>query len=97
MTYEDACNEMPSALDRELVSRQASDLISSYVGETEQKLARLFRECDPARTVLLLDEVDRFLSDRRQARHSWERTQVNELLQQMETYPGIFIAATNSN
>lgn len=26
---------------------------------------------------------------------SWERTQVNELLQQMERYPGIFIAATN--
>lgn len=86
---------LATALDRELVSRQASDLISPYVGETEQNLARLFRECDPARTVLLLDEVDSFLSDRRQARHAWERTAVNELLQQMETYPGIFIAATN--
>ena len=86
---------LAEALDRELVSRQASDLISPYVGETEQNLARLFRECDPARTVLLLDEVDSFLSDRRQAQHSWERTAVNELLQQMETYPGIFIAATN--
>jgi transitional endoplasmic reticulum ATPase len=43
----------------------------------------------------LLDEVDSFLSDRTQARHSWERTQVNELLQQMERYPGILIAATN--
>jgi SpoVK/Ycf46/Vps4 family AAA+-type ATPase len=86
---------LAEALDRELVSRQASDLISPYVGETEQNLARLFRECDPARTVLLLDEVDSFLSDRRQARHAWERTAVNELLQQMETYPGIFIAATN--
>jgi SpoVK/Ycf46/Vps4 family AAA+-type ATPase len=86
---------LATALDRELVARQASDLISPYVGETEQNLARLFRECDPAHSVLLLDEVDSFLADRRAARHSWERTQVNELLQQMEHYPGIFIAATN--
>ncbi|WP_295392747.1 ATP-binding protein [uncultured Thiodictyon sp.] len=86
---------LAEALDRELVAREASDLISPYVGQTEQNLARLFRECDPAHSVLLLDEVDSFLSDRRAARHSWERTQVNELLQQMERYPGIFIAATN--
>ena len=86
---------LAEALDRELVARQASDLISKYVGETEQNLARLFRDADPQRTLLLLDEVDSFLMDRRQAEHSWERTQVNELLQQMERYPGIFIAATN--
>jgi len=86
---------LAEALDRELVARQASDLVSPYVGATEQNLARLFRDADPATTVLLLDEVDSFLSDRTQARHSWERTQVNELLQQMERYPGIFIAATN--
>ena len=86
---------LAEALDCELVTRQASDLIAPYVGQTEQNLAQLFRGCDPAHTVLLLDEVDSFLADRRQARHSWERTQVNELLQQMERYPEIFIAATN--
>ena len=86
---------LAEALDRELVARQASDLVSPYVGETEQNLARLFRASDPAHTVLLLDEVDSFLADRRAARHGWERTQVNELLQQMEGFPGIFIAATN--
>ncbi|MEA3641808.1 MAG: AAA family ATPase [Lamprobacter sp.] len=86
---------LAEALDRELIARQASDLISAYVGETEQNLARLFASVDPARSVLLLDEVDSFLADRRQAQRSWERTQVNELLQQMERYPGIFIAATN--
>ncbi|MBK5941489.1 AAA family ATPase [Halochromatium roseum] len=86
---------LAEALDRELVARQASDLISPYVGETEQQLARLFASVDPKRSVLLLDEVDSFLAARRQARHGWERTQVNELLQQMECFPGIFIAATN--
>jgi SpoVK/Ycf46/Vps4 family AAA+-type ATPase len=86
---------LAEALDRELIARQASDLISPYVGETEGNLAELFVSIDPERSVLLLDEVDSFLAERRQARHSWERTQVNELLQQMERFPGIFIAATN--
>lgn len=83
------------ALDRELVARRASDLLSPYVGETEQNLARLFQECDPQHALLVLDEVDSFLSDRRQAQRLWERTQVNELLQHMERWPGLFIAATN--
>ena len=45
--------------------------------------------------MLLLDEVDSFLQDRRQARQSWEVTLVNEMLTQMETFHGIFIASTN--
>ena len=77
------------------MARQASDLISKWVGETERNLAKLFHDCDPESSVLLLDEVDSFLAERREAQHAWERTQVNELLQQMERYPGIFIAATN--
>jgi len=86
---------LAEALDRELIARQASDLVSKYVGETEQNLARLFRETDAEHSVLLLDEVDSFLADRSRAEHSWERTEVNELLQQLERFPGIFIAATN--
>ena len=45
--------------------------------------------------MLLIDEADTFLSDRSVACHSWERSQVNELLQCMERFDGIFIAATN--
>ena len=45
--------------------------------------------------MLLLDEADSFLQDRRHARHSWEVTQVNELLVAMERFPGTFIACTN--
>ena len=45
--------------------------------------------------ILLLDEVDSFLQDRRNARHSWEISAVNEMLTQMESYRGLFIASTN--
>ena len=86
---------LAAALDRELVAFPASDLLSPWNGETERNLAALFRDGDPRQTVLLLDEVDSFLTARQAARQAWERTQVNELLQQMERYPGIFIAATN--
>jgi SpoVK/Ycf46/Vps4 family AAA+-type ATPase len=43
----------------------------------------------------VLDEADSLLMDRRSARQSWEVTQVNELLTQMEDFPGIFICTTN--
>jgi transitional endoplasmic reticulum ATPase len=86
---------LADALGRELVVRTSADLVSKYVGETERNLAALFNELDAERSVLFLDEVDSLLRDRRQARHSWESTQVNELLQQIERFPGIFIAATN--
>ena len=86
---------LADALDRELVVKASSDLVSPYVGETERNLARLFAELDAAHSVLLLDEVDSLLRDRRQARHGWEATQVNELLQRMERFGGIFIAAAN--
>ena len=86
---------LADALDRELVVRRASELKSKYVGETEQQIAALFNETDPARSVLFLDEVDSFLRDRTRAERSWEVSEVNELLQHMEAFPGIFVAATN--
>jgi len=82
-------------LDRELIVATASQVLSPYVGETEQNLADLFEQNDPDHAVILLDEVDSFLSDRGNAERNWERTQVNELLQQIERFPGVFIAATN--
>jgi SpoVK/Ycf46/Vps4 family AAA+-type ATPase len=39
--------------------------------------------------------VDSFLQERREATQSWEITQVNEILTQMESCSGVFIATTN--
>lgn len=86
---------LADALDRELVVKASSDIVSPYVGETERNIANLFAEIDTDHSVLLLDEVDSLLRDRRKAHHSWEATRVNELLQQMERFQGIFISATN--
>ena len=74
---------------------KASDLISSYSGETEQRIAAAFAEAKSEEAILFLDEIDSFLQDRSGASHSWEVTQVNELLQQMEDFGGVMVGATN--
>jgi len=83
------------ALDRPLMVRRASDLLGSYVGQTEQHIAKMFRYARDEGAVLFLDEADSFLRDREEAWQSWEVTQVNELLTQMESFDGIFVCATN--
>jgi len=45
--------------------------------------------------VLLLDEADSFLQDRRGAQRTYEVTEVNEMLQGMERHKGVFICTTN--
>lgn len=75
--------------------KRASDLISKWVGDTEKNIARAFHEAEQDGALLLIDEVDSFLQDRRTAQHGWEVSEVNEMLTQMESFPGIFIASTN--
>lgn len=82
-------------LDIPLSVKRASDLISPYVGESEQNIADAFRRAAQDGALLMIDEVDSFLMDRRGAQRSWEVSMVNEMLTQMEAYPGIFIASTN--
>ena len=82
-------------LNKELLLKRASDLISPYVGETEVNIARMFKEARREKAVLLLDEADTFLLSRKDAKYSWEVSMVNELLTQMEVFEGVFICATN--
>ncbi|MCJ0765511.1 ATP-binding protein [Variovorax terrae] len=82
-------------LDRPLIIKQASDLMSKFVGETEQNMAAMFQEAESEKAVLLLDEADSFLQDRRGAQRTYEVTEVNEMLQGMERFAGIFVCTTN--
>ena len=84
-----------AALGRPLMIRQTSDIASKYVGETEQNMARMFAEAQSEGAVLLLDEADSFLRSRRMAERHYEVTEVNEMLQGMERFGGVFICTTN--
>jgi SpoVK/Ycf46/Vps4 family AAA+-type ATPase len=84
-----------SELQRPLIVRQASDLVSKFVGETEQNMAKMFEEAQSENALLLLDEADSFLRSRQRAERSYEVTEVNEMLQGMERFGGLFICTTN--
>ncbi|MEA1052942.1 AAA family ATPase, partial [Lamprobacter modestohalophilus] len=87
--------EVARRLEQPLLIKRASDLLGAFVGQTEQAIAAMFAEARADQAILLLDEADSFLRSRAAARQSWEVTQVNELLTQMEAFDGIFICTTN--
>lgn len=86
---------LAKAIGRPLIVKQASDLMSKYIGETEQNMAAMFKEAEAEQAVLLLDEADSFLQDRRGAQRTYEVTEVNEMLQGMERFNGVFVCTTN--
>ena len=82
-------------LGSKILLKRASDILSKWVGESEQNIRDAFEEAERTESILLFDEADSFFADRNSAEHSWERTQVNEFLTQMEEFPGILICTTN--
>ena len=82
-------------LDRKVLVVKGSDLLSKWVGESEQNIAKAFHRAEAEHAILFFDEVDGLVQSRERAHASWEVTQVNELLRHMENFDGVMIAATN--
>ena len=79
----------------DIIMKRASDLISPYVGETEQNIAAAFAESKSQKAMLIFDEADTFLQNRNNAVRSWEVAQVNEMLTWMESHELPFVCTTN--
>jgi len=88
-------NALARMLDKPLLEKRASDLLSAYVGETEQRICEAFEEALEEDAVLFIDEIDGLLANRDMAHRNWEVTQVNELLEQLGEYSGVVVIATN--
>ena len=84
-----------SVLNTKVEVRMGSDLLSMYVGRTEHNIKAAFAQAEAEHAILFLDEIDGLVQSRDRANRSWEVTQVNELLYQMENFNGIMIGATN--
>ncbi|MBR2871872.1 MAG: ATP-binding protein [Lentisphaeria bacterium] len=82
-------------LGRKLAVKNASDLLNMYVGGTEARIAAAFAEAELNGEILFFDEGDSLLGARDGAVRSWEVSQVNTLLAEMEKFRGIFIISTN--
>ena len=86
---------LAKTLNQKVSVKMGSDLLSMYVGGTEQNIKRAFAEAETDNAILFLDEIDGLVQDRSGASKSWEVTQVNELLYQMENFKGVMVGATN--
>jgi len=78
-----------------VIEKRASDLVSKWLGESEQNIARAFSDARADGAMLIFDEADSLLADRRGAERSWEVSQVNEMLTWMESHPLPFVCTTN--
>ncbi len=86
---------LAAQLGMEVMQQRASDLLSMWVGESEKQIAAAFQTARARRAMLVIDEADSLLADRREAVRSWEVTQVNEMLTWMESHPLPFVCTTN--
>lgn len=86
---------LAGTIRRECVVKKASDLLGSYVGESEKAIAAMFADAEARGQVLVIDEVDSFVFSRESAHHSWEATMVNEFLTQLEECRCFCICTTN--
>ena len=83
------------SLGKGIITKNASDILGMFVGESEKNIAKAFEEAKKQKKILLFDEVDSFFRERSYASQSWEITLVNEFLTQMEKIEGIVICTTN--
>jgi transitional endoplasmic reticulum ATPase len=82
-------------LEKPVLLKTGSDLLRPYVGQTEREIAGMFRAARDQKAILFVDEVDSFSQPPHRAHHSWEVTQVNEFLGELERFGGTFVGATN--
>jgi hypothetical protein len=75
-----------------------SSVVSKYIGETEKNLSAIFEEAHMSNAVLFFDEADALFGKRSEVKDAHDRyanLEVAYLLQQLETYEGVAILATN--
>ncbi len=71
------------------------DILYGKLGVSERVIAKLFEEAARNLEVLIFDEADSFLYDRRNVDKQWERQLINEFLRHLETHTQPVICTTN--
>lgn len=94
-----AAGAVAKSLGLDLYIVDLSRVMSKWVGETEQNLARVFDEAEASSVALLFDEADSLFGKRssevKSASDRYANITVNYLLQRMERYRGLAILTTN--
>lgn len=87
--------EVSKKMNRALKIVRPSEVLSKWVGETEQNISKIFKEAAKEHSILLVDEADSFLHNRGDSVNHFEDSKVNSFLVEIERYPGILFCSTN--
>lgn len=94
-----AAEVLANELNRPLERVHLPNLVSKWVGETGENLAKLFAAATASNAILLLDEADALLSKRvsngSKSSDRYANMEINILLQELERFNGISILTTN--
>jgi len=75
-----------------------SRVMSKWIGETEQNLAKVFDSAEEGQALILFDEADSLFGKRTEVRTSVDRyanLETNYLLQRLDTFEGVAVLTTN--
>ena len=75
-----------------------SRIVSKWIGETEQNLAKAFDQAQQSHAILFFDEADSLFAKRTAVQSSTDRyanMEVNYLLQRIDAHEGVVLLATN--
>ncbi|MBN1284767.1 MAG: ATP-binding protein [Anaerolineae bacterium] len=93
-----AASVIAQELGLELYKIDLSGVVSKYIGETEKNLRVIFDEARTSNAILFFDEADALFGKRSEVKDAHDRyanIETAYLLQQIESYDGITVLATN--
>jgi hypothetical protein len=91
-----AAEVLAEEVGRPLHRVDLSQVVSTYVGETEKNLGRVFDAAEDNGAILLLDEADALFGTRSEAKDSRHADIVAFIWERIESHPGLVIFATTS-
>jgi AAA+ superfamily predicted ATPase len=90
-----AANCLAKELNKKLLMVRYDQLQNCFVGVTEKHIQMVFKIAKAKNAVLFFDEADAIALSRKNLEKSWEMSQVNTLLKELERFDGVCIFATN--
>jgi predicted nucleic acid-binding protein len=89
---------LANELGLDLYRVDLAQVLSKWIGETEQNLARVFDAAEEGQAMVLFDEADSLFSQRTEVRTSLDRHanhEINYLLQRLDSFEGVAVLTTN--
>ena len=89
---------LANELSLDLYRVDLARVMSKWIGETEQNLARVFDAAEQGQAMILFDEADALFGQRTEVRTSTDRysnLEINYLLQRLDSFEGVAVLTTN--